>query len=63
VNLCVSREAGLVSDPCLASFAEALEFLATSALTGLFVVGLAPHFFAKTAALAEFAETADRFLD
>lgn len=61
--VCVSREVGDCSDPCLASLAEALEFLATSALTGLFVVGLAPHFLAKTAALAEFAEASHRFLD
>jgi hypothetical protein len=46
-----------------ASFAEALQFLAASALTWLLVIGLAPHFLAETAALAEFAEAADRLLD
>jgi hypothetical protein len=47
----------------LAGFAQALEFLASSALAGLFVVGLAPHFLPQTAPLTEFSEPADCILD
>jgi hypothetical protein len=46
-----------------ASLAEALQLLAAAALTGLLIVGLAPHFLAETAALAELAEAPDGFLD
>jgi hypothetical protein len=47
----------------LTGLAEALEFLATPALAGLLVVGLATHFLAETAPLAQLAEAADRLLD
>jgi hypothetical protein len=47
----------------LASLAESLELLAAAALAGLFVVRFAAHLLAKSAALAELAEAAHRFLD
>jgi hypothetical protein len=47
----------------LASLAQALQFLTATALAGLLIVGLAPHFLPETAALAQFAEATNRFLD
>jgi len=47
----------------LASFSEALQLLTPAALTRLLVIGFAPHLLAKSAALAQFAEAADGFLD
>ncbi len=52
------------SDPgSLASLAKTLQLFAAAALTWLLVVGLAPHFFAQSTALAELAEAANRFLN
>ena len=52
------------SDPGgLAGFAEALEFFAAATLAGLFVIGLAAHFFAEAAALTQFAEPTDGVLN
>ena len=47
----------------LASFAQPLEFLSASALTGLFIIGFAAHFLAKPAPLAKFPEAANRLLN
>jgi hypothetical protein len=47
----------------LASLAKTLQFLTAAALTGLLIIGLAPHFLPETAALAKFAEATNRFLD
>jgi hypothetical protein len=47
----------------LASLAEPFEFFPPPPLTGLFVVGLAPHLFAQAASLTKLPEPADRFLD
>jgi hypothetical protein len=52
------------SDPGgLTGFAEPLELLSASALAGLLVISLAPHFFPKAASLAELAESSNGFLD
>jgi hypothetical protein len=47
----------------LTGLAEPLELLSASALAGLFVISLAPHFFPKAAALAQLAEASNGFLD
>jgi hypothetical protein len=47
----------------LAGLAQALEFLPATALAGLFIIGLSSHLLAKSAPLAQLAETADRLLD
>jgi hypothetical protein len=57
------QEASDARDLVLASLPEALEFFAASSLARFLVIGLASHFLAQTAPLAELAEAADRFLD
>jgi hypothetical protein len=47
----------------LPGLAEPLELFSATALAGLLVVRLAPHFFPKAAALAQLAEASDGFLD
>jgi hypothetical protein len=42
---------------------QALEFFAATPLAGLFVVGFATHFLAKSTPLAKFAEAPDRLLN
>jgi hypothetical protein len=47
----------------LSGLAESFELFAASALAGLFVIRLAPHFFPKAAAFAQLAEASNGFLD
>lgn len=47
----------------LASLAEPLQFFATTAFTGLLIVGFAPHLFAKSASFAELTKAANSFLN
>ena len=47
----------------LASLAQALELFAAAALAGLFIVGFATHFLAKSTPLAKLAEAANRLLN
>jgi hypothetical protein len=47
----------------LAGLAESLEFFSATALAGLLVISLSPHFFPKAAALAQLAEASNGFLD
>jgi len=47
----------------LASLAQALQFLSSTPLARLLVVGLSPHFLPQTASLAQLSETANRFLN
>jgi hypothetical protein len=47
----------------LAGLAESFELFSATALAGLLVIGLAPHFFPKAAALAQLAEASNGFLD
>jgi hypothetical protein len=47
----------------LAGLAEALQFFAAAAFTGLLVISLAAHFLAQAAALTELPEAPDGVLD
>jgi len=47
----------------LTGLAESLEFFPATALAGLLVISLAPHFLPKAAALAQLAEASNGFLD
>jgi hypothetical protein len=46
-----------------AGLAESLQLFAASTLARFLIVRLAPHLFAKSAPLAEFAKATDGFLD
>jgi hypothetical protein len=47
----------------LASLAEPLQLLAPPPLTGLLIIGLAPHLLAQATPFAQLTEAADRLLD
>jgi hypothetical protein len=47
----------------LAGLTQSLELFAAPTLAGLFIIGFAAHFLAKSASLTKFAEAADRLLN